>query len=577
MSFIVDAIELEQIKLDLNCDCELNPTVKPCVILKINSIISQTKQNIDVSKFDKRVKVYYKAIVKNKIDLVFKSYTTEMNEFGIVSFNIPYNTIGIKITVHLNDIRRNLVRSSLYYPGNCKTDIESSDCKLRLTVKVCNQLSIDTAGLDHAPVTIGEQRVFGHQLGPHRSSRAMAIIHLAMFEAYNSIVKKCNSYINLTQAHPNTSTIAAIASACYETLIALYPSHQPRLVDIYNDILAQIPTNQGKSNGITVGQNAATQVLQLRENDGSDHNEQTIAEYMPGNEPGVWRPDPISQNDTVLGSLWPTVSTFVLPNAEYYRVDPPPSLTSPEYTVAYEEVKSMGGDGINTVTVRTEENTHTGIFWAYDGTPSLCAPPRLYNQMVTQIFDDQNIDDDLLRILTIINIALADACIACWDSKYYHKFWRPVTAIRESDVGTGPTGLGDGNPNTVGDVNFTPLNSPASNLSNGVNFTPPFPTYPSGHGCFGGALFQILRRYFGTDDIKFTFVSDEYNGKTKDNEGNVRPYKPKTFNNFSTAEEENAQSRVYLGIHYSFDKTSAVELGNNVGNYVYDNLFIKQN
>ena len=75
---------------------------------------------------------------------------------------------------------------------------------------------------------------------------------------------------------------------------------------------------------------------------------------------------------------------------------------------------------------------------------------------------------------------------------------------------------------------FTPLGAPASNL-NGPNFTPPFPAYPSGHAGFGGALFQTLRRFYGTDAIAFTFVSDEFNGTTKDHNGNVRPYMPAAF------------------------------------------------
>jgi hypothetical protein len=118
-----------------------------------------------------------------------------------------------------------------------------------------------------------------------------------------------------------------------------------------------------------------------------------------------------------------------------------------------------------------------------------------------------------------------------------------------------------------------PLGAPASNLT-GPNFTPPFPSYPSGHGGFGGAIFQTMRRFFGTDDIAFTFVSDEFNGVTKDNAGNVRPLMPRTFTTLSQAEEENGQSRIYLGIHWHFDKTQAIAQGNNVANYVFDHAFL---
>jgi len=167
---------------------------------------------------------------------------------------------------------------------------------------------------------------------------------------------------------------------------------------------------------------------------------------------------------------------------------------------------------------------------------------------------------------------MADAGIAIWESKYYYQFWRPVTGIREADVGTGPTGLGDSNPDTTCDPAFMPLGAPASNLE-GPNFTPPFPSYPSGHGGFGGALFQTLRTVFGTDDIAFTFVSDEFNGVTQDNGGNVRPLIPRSFTSLSQAEEENGQSRIYLGIHWRFDKTEAIAQGRQVADYVFTHSF----
>src|SRR5262249_15296015 len=159
-------------------------------------------------------------------------------------------------------------------------------------------------------------------------------------------------------------------------------------------------------------------------------------------------------------------------------------LESAEYAAAFAEVKSIGGDGIVTPTARTEDQTRAGIYWAYDGTPSLCAPPRLYNQIVAVIADQQHADIvETARLLALVNTAMADAGIAVWESKYFYQFWRPVSGIRESDPGTGPTGIGDGNDATVGDPIFTPLGAPASNLA-GPNFTPPFPSYPSGHAGF---------------------------------------------------------------------------------------------
>ena len=158
-----------------------------------------------------------------------------------------------------------------------------------------------------------------------------------------------------------------------------------------------------------------------------------------------------------------------------------------------------------TPTQRTAEQTEIGIYWAYDGTPSLCAPPRLYNQIAMQIAEDRHTNDvgDLAR-LGPGKHGDGGCRVAIWESKYFYQYWRPVTGIRESDRHWS-NGLGDGNPGTMGDPTFSPLGAPASNLQ-GPNFTPPFPAYPSGHAGFGGALFQTLRNFYGTDRIHFSFI-----------------------------------------------------------------------
>jgi hypothetical protein len=284
--------------------------------------------------------------------------------------------------------------------------------------------------------------------------------------------------------------------------------------------------------------------------------------------------DPISLVPIALGAKWGEVTPFVLAAPDQFRAPPPPALTSAEYAAAYHEVRALGGDGITTPTLRTEEQTEIGIYWAYDGTPSLCAPPRLYNQVTLEIAKTKGTAGALriARLLALVNVAMADAGVAIWESKYHYQYWRPITGIRESDPGTGPTGLGDGNDDTLGDTSYSPLGAPASN-GQGPNFTPPFPAYPSGHAGFGGALFQVLRRFYGSDDIAFTFISDEFNGVTRANDGTVRPLVPRSFTSLSQAEEENGQSRIYLGIHWSFDKTSGIAQGREVGDYVFDHLY----
>jgi hypothetical protein len=169
---------------------------------------------------------------------------------------------------------------------------------------------------------------------------------------------------------------------------------------------------------------------------------------------------------------------------------------------------------------------------------------------------------EFARLLALENVAMADEGVANWDSKYFYQFWRPISGIT----------LANGNNATTADPGFMPLGAPASNKT-GPNFTPPFPAYPSGHAGFGGAIFQTLRNFYKTDKIPFTFVSDELNGVTKGNDGNARPLKPRSFSTLSQAEEENGQSRIYLGIHWSFDKTEGIAQGRKVANYVFKNLY----
>jgi hypothetical protein len=441
-------------------------------------------------------------------------------------------------------------------------------------VRRWNEIAINATGLDHTPVAPGEDRIFGEQLGPARSSRAMAIIHIAMFDAINAVIGRYQSYSGLHPVHEPVSLHVAVSQAAHDTLVALFPSQKTALDDRLREDLQLVEAKPEKINGIELGRRAAAAILKLRQADGSEIPEPHLGvNYFTSNKPGHWRQDPISRIPIALGAHWGECKPFVLESTNQFRAPPPPGLKSAAYAVAYNETKALGGDGITTPTQRTAEERFIGTFWAYDGTPSLCAPPRLYNQITVQIADQQKLHAiELARLLALVNVAMADTAMAVWDSKYYYDFWRPVTAIREADPGTGPTGKGDGNPNTIGDPNFIPLGAPASNLQ-GPNFTPPFPAYPSGHAGFGGAVFQTLRRFFGTDQLGFTFVSDEFNGVTRDNQGDVRPYAPRSFSRLSQAEEENGQSRIYLGIHWAFDKTEGIAQGRRVADYVFNHAF----
>ena len=263
------------------------------------------------------------------------------------------------------------------------------------------------------------------------------------------------------------------------------------------------------------------------------------------------------------------VRPFVMPSGETFRVPPPPALSSTAYTAAFSEVKKLGGDGIATMTERTPDQTMAGIYWAYDGTPTLGTPPRLYNQIASRSPTQMGSDvAEQARLFALVNVAMADAGIAIWESKYLLQAVAAGHRDPRGRSGHGTDGHRRPQPADARRREFSPLGAPASNLD-APNFTPPFPAYPSGHAGFGGALFQILRSVYGRDDIPFTFVSDELNGVTVDNEGVVRPLLPRSFRSLSHAEEENGQSRIYLGIHWSFDKTAGIAQGRRVADYVF--------
>ncbi|HTP29920.1 MAG TPA: hypothetical protein VMK12_30220 [Anaeromyxobacteraceae bacterium] len=433
------------------------------------------------------------------------------------------------------------------------------------TIRHWNEMAITATSIDHTPVAPGEKRVFGEQFGPGRSSRAMAIVHIAMFDAVNAIGGGYQGLTNLPPASGTLSGSAAMAQAAHDTLVALYPSQTASMDALLDEDLAQVPDGNDKTGGVALGKQAAAAILALKNGDGSEvPDPQFGSSYTASDQSGKWQQDPISQSPIVLGYHWGQVKPFVLASGDQFRVPPPPGLDSPEYAAAYAEVKQVGGDGVATPTQRTEDQTVASIFWAYDATPAICAPPRLYNQIVTSIAEQMGTTGlALMRLLALANIAMADAAISVWESKYFYDLWRPVTGIRESDGING----------TAKDATFTPLGAPASNL-HGPNFTPPFPTYPSGHAGFGGATFEILRSFYGTDDISFTFVSDEWNGVTLGNDGKVRPVKPRTFSSLSQAEEENGQSRIYLGIHWSFDKVQGIAQGRRVADQVFKSALL---
>src|SRR5688572_14902005 len=198
------------------------------------------------------------------------------------------------------------------------------------TFRYWNQIANDAQGLDHTPVQPGENRVFGEQLGPGRAARALAIVHIAMFDAVNAVVGGYRSYTGLAR-DPNASIDAAIATAAKDTLIQLYPSQRDQFNALYAEDIARIPPSQerAKNRGIALGNRAATRILGLRVNDGSQVAEPLLGSgWTTSNLPGRWRQDPIARQPIALGAHWGKCKPFVLTSTSQFRTPAPPALAS---------------------------------------------------------------------------------------------------------------------------------------------------------------------------------------------------------------------------------------------------------
>src|SRR6185369_12056107 len=168
-----------------------------------------------------------------------------------------------------------------------------------------NEIAINASGLDHTPPQPGDTYIFGHQLGPGRASRAIAIVHIAIFEAVNAIEGKYESYVGLEPVDKHASMECAIAQAAHDTLCEMFPSQSPSFNQLLIEDLNDIADSEAKSNGIEAGQTAAAAVLALRSNDGSQVPEPKLGiDWFTRNEVGGWRQDPISLSPVALGAHW---------------------------------------------------------------------------------------------------------------------------------------------------------------------------------------------------------------------------------------------------------------------------------
>jgi len=376
------------------------------------------------------------------------------------------------------------------------------------------------------------------------STRTMAMVQAAMYDAVNAIDQFGSVFqVSVPAAEAQgASPEAAASEAAYDVLSSLIPKEQPMYNATLTESLAGIPNGAAKTAGLAVGDTVAAGILAWRANDGSN----VQVPYVPGTAPGQWRPTPPDYS-VAWGPEWGQVTPFALPSAKQFLPPPPPALNSLAYAAAVNLTEILGAADSN---VRTAHQTQIADFWAYD-VAGMGPPPVLYNQITQDVaLQQHNTLDQDARLFALVDVAMGDAGIVTWDAKYTYNLWRPITAIQNANQ--------DGNPATIADPSWTPLGSPGDGVR--ANFTPNFPAYVSGHAAFGAALFATLADFYGTNHMTFTIGSDEEPGTYE------------TFNSFGAAADQNGISRIYLGIHYIFDKTAGITEGDAVGDYDYQHV-----
>lgn len=385
------------------------------------------------------------------------------------------------------------------------------------------------------------------QSRPPEVARALAMVHVAMFDAINLIEGGYAPYIvgdpsQLPTDFTSASAVAAAATAAYDVAAAIYPESRERAVWVATlaESLATVPEGDVKQRGIEVGRAVAASLLAMRAGDGAN----AVTNHPTGNLPGQW-------NRTAPAFLpplvphWADVKPMAVDDVRAYRPGPPPVLDSVEYAEAVDEVMQLGR--INS-SVRTADQTEIAVFWIDGG--GTATPPGHWNRIA--ITASIAAGDTMLqraRALALLNLSMADAGIASWDAKYHYDFWRPIDAIRRADE--------DGNSATVADSNWLPL-----------ILTPPHPSYTSGHSSFSGAAAEALTAIYGSN-LAFASSSDSHSGLTQ------KPLATTTirqFDNFWYAANEASNSRIYGGIHYRFDCTAGMKSGEAVASYVVQNL-----
>jgi hypothetical protein len=361
--------------------------------------------------------------------------------------------------------------------------------------------------------------------------RPFAMMHIAMFDAVNSIEGDFSPYRTRVFASRLASGEAAAAQAAHDVLASLYPANKAQFDGALEARLASINPWRAQL-GSHVGREVAKKILEWRANDGWA----TPQAFTPPALPGVWQPTPPAFAPAAFvqaGDARP----FGLPTPYYYLPRRPPSLNSQEYADAVNEIMAIGG---TTSAVRTEEQTLQAKLWASVGYKDLWL--GVWNQVARNLAADRRLS--LLqsaRLFALLNATVHDGVQTAQASKFVYQLWRPVTAIQRAGE--------DLNPATDADPTWMPLLT-----------TPPYPSYAGNMACIGASAARLLALYFGKNDIPFTVQWTGLNG----NADVARP-----FQGFWQLAEHQAVSREYGGIHFHFDTTASQESCPKVAGYIF--------
>jgi hypothetical protein len=384
---------------------------------------------------------------------------------------------------------------------------------------------------------------------PLHESRMYAIMHIAIHDALNAIDRRSRPYA-FDASDPDASPDAAVAAAARTVLVELIGQLPAELAPNpgcipagiasaeadYTAALASIPDDDpAKAPGIALGERAAEAILTARANDGA------VGPFLnfecPQNTPpGVYQCTPPEVPPPFIAfEGWDKVTPFVLHHSSQFRPGPPYKVKGKKYAADFNEVKSLGGDGLMPST-RTADQTQIALFWWESS-------PLKWNRIARTVSAQEGLDLwENARLFGLLNVALADGYIAMVSTKNHYNYWRPVTAIHEGET--------DGNPATIGDPTWTPLRP-----------TPPDQDYASGHSIEGGAGAEVLKRFFGTDRVNFQDCSASLPTRTCSDPSPIL----RSYSSFSQAATENALSRILIGFHFRKSVEEGTAYGRDIG------------